>query len=209
MNSMVPVRACLPTKCLISCPSTGTIQILSNVRGFVFVFFICSLAHNHLSIMEEKKSCSSLIARRSPPSPDRKREASKMVEREQSPGRRDSTPPRRLIAFSSRVGGPLSTLSNIRDRLTCAVCLELLDKPRALTCLHTFCDQCLERLMAESYTRTGFGGGFGDVAEVNCPMCRQLVRPPSGGFRDNTLVKGCSLAQPLLTINTFIIPIQI
>ena len=54
----------------------------------------------------------------------------------------------------------------------CSVCLESLinKQPRLLSCGHTFCTPCLQKLP---------GGNT-----VNCPKCRSLTRLPPGGVQD-------------------------
>ncbi|XP_066269232.1 tripartite motif-containing protein 3-like [Branchiostoma lanceolatum] len=66
----------------------------------------------------------------------------------------------------------------IREELTCSICLDLFTRPKALPCQHTFCQDCLR-----------------DHAEVRipfqCPNCRlEVSLPPEGvaGFPDNHLV---------------------
>eukprot|EP00058_Branchiostoma_floridae_P008574 XP_002594062.1 hypothetical protein BRAFLDRAFT_68498 [Branchiostoma floridae] len=65
----------------------------------------------------------------------------------------------------------------IREELTCSICMELFTRPKVLPCQHTFCQDCLR-----------------DHAEVRapfqCPNCRQEVKlPPQGvaGLPDNKM----------------------
>ncbi|XP_078608233.1 uncharacterized protein LOC144880104 [Branchiostoma floridae x Branchiostoma japonicum] len=65
----------------------------------------------------------------------------------------------------------------IREELSCSICLELFTSPKVLPCQHTFCQDCLR-----------------DHAEVRapfqCPNCRQEVKlPPQGvaGLPDNKM----------------------
>ena len=57
----------------------------------------------------------------------------------------------------------------------CPVCLDTLKEPKALTCLHTFCLECLVK-----YGREKDKDEPGD--EWPCPVCRQMFRVPAGGF---------------------------
>ncbi|XP_066292128.1 tripartite motif-containing protein 2-like [Branchiostoma lanceolatum] len=54
--------------------------------------------------------------------------------------------------------------------LVCRVCLDDLKQPKILPCLHTFCQPCLERLLATE-----------PVGRLCCPKCRQHVPLPENG----------------------------
>jgi len=67
--------------------------------------------------------------------------------------------------------------------LSCKICLEPLQRPKALPCLHSFCELCLR-----DYVRRNPGNRPGYFP---CPMCRQSTHvPPMGveGFPDNFLL---------------------
>lgn len=49
--------------------------------------------------------------------------------------------------------------------LTCTICLLPFTKPKALPCLHTFCEGCLGDFIRSRYERTG---------QFPCPICRQV-----------------------------------
>ncbi|XP_071096160.1 tripartite motif-containing protein 12A-like [Haliotis cracherodii] len=55
------------------------------------------------------------------------------------------------------------------EDLTCPICMDLLDDPKALHCLHRFCRGCLARHIQ---IRTVFGS-----SSVSCPVCRWESRP--------------------------------
>ncbi|XP_072015294.1 E3 ubiquitin-protein ligase TRIM33-like [Amphiura filiformis] len=62
--------------------------------------------------------------------------------------------------------------------ITCSVCLEEIENPKALHCLHSFCLKCLKRVQHPP-------GRF------ICPLCKeQMPLPPAGveGFRDNFFI---------------------
>ncbi|XP_066270092.1 tripartite motif-containing protein 3-like [Branchiostoma lanceolatum] len=63
---------------------------------------------------------------------------------------------------------PSSLGTQIREELTCSICLELFTRPKVLPCQHTFCQDCLQNLAGR---RTPF----------QCPNCRQQVRLPRQG----------------------------
>ncbi|XP_066292124.1 tripartite motif-containing protein 2-like [Branchiostoma lanceolatum] len=56
--------------------------------------------------------------------------------------------------------------------LVCQICLEDFKHPKMLPCLHTFCQPCLERLLATEA-----------VGKLSCPTCRQDVPLPANGVR--------------------------
>ncbi|CAH1261580.1 TRIM3 [Branchiostoma lanceolatum] len=63
---------------------------------------------------------------------------------------------------------PLSFGAQIREELTCSICLELFNRPKVLSCGHIFCQDCLQDLASR---RVPF----------QCPNCRQQVRLPTQG----------------------------
>nr|XP_022320902.1 tripartite motif-containing protein 2-like [Crassostrea virginica] len=66
--------------------------------------------------------------------------------------------------------------------LSCSICMEHFKKPKALPCLHTFCEDCLRDYIVSR---------FESVGHFPCPICRQLVYiPPNGvyGFPDNHFI---------------------
>ncbi|XP_066272208.1 tripartite motif-containing protein 2-like [Branchiostoma lanceolatum] len=63
--------------------------------------------------------------------------------------------------------------SDITDEfLVCQVCLEDFKQPKMLPCLHTFCQSCLEKLLATE-----------PVGKLDCPTCRQDVSLPRNGVQ--------------------------
>lgn len=52
--------------------------------------------------------------------------------------------------------------------LSCAICLQPFDHPKALPCLHTFCEKCLEGYIRQHLQR------FEGSKEFPCPVCRQV-----------------------------------
>ena len=75
--------------------------------------------------------------------------------------------------------------------LSCKICWETLRRPKALPCLHSFCEGCLK-----DYVRRHPGGKPGYFP---CPMCRKDTFVPHGGvedFPDNFLL--LSLSDTLL-----------
>lgn len=79
--------------------------------------------------------------------------------------------------------------------LTCKICFEPFKDPKSLSCLHTFCEDCIEQHVnaQRSYKYT-------DYREFSCPICRKKTVIPTGGVRklnDNFLVS--SLSELLMT----------
>ena len=50
-------------------------------------------------------------------------------------------------------------------RIQCAICLEIYRDPKALSCLHTYCRECIQRLLEQQQRNQ----------EVECPQCRSVV----------------------------------
>ncbi|CAH1268468.1 HERC2 [Branchiostoma lanceolatum] len=73
---------------------------------------------------------------------------------------------------------PLPLGEQIREELTCSICLEMFTKPKMLPCQHTFCEDCLEDIA-------------GDKERFQCPNCRRRVKLPRkgvAGLRDSHMV---------------------
>ncbi|XP_066283837.1 tripartite motif-containing protein 2-like [Branchiostoma lanceolatum] len=58
------------------------------------------------------------------------------------------------------------------ELLVCQICLEDFKQPKVLPCLHTFCQPCLEKLLATE-----------PVGKLDCPTCRQDVPLPQNGVQ--------------------------
>ena len=70
----------------------------------------------------------------------------------------------------------MATNRNQKTTVTvCLICLDILKKPKALPCLHTFCLGCLVK-----YGREVDKDKPGD--ELPCPLCRQNFKVPAGDF---------------------------
>ncbi|XP_050419103.1 E3 ubiquitin-protein ligase TRIM56 [Patella vulgata] len=59
------------------------------------------------------------------------------------------------------------------DHLECAICLEIFTKPKFLPCFHTFCLDCLDRMIKANNRLT-------------CPQCRKVHKIPPGGASELT-----------------------
>ncbi|XP_078614316.1 uncharacterized protein LOC144883596 [Branchiostoma floridae x Branchiostoma japonicum] len=68
------------------------------------------------------------------------------------------------------------------DFLECQICLQPYRRPKVLSCLHSFCQQCLEELLKKQKVKT----------ELDCPTCRSKTLLPDGGvagLKDNFFVE--------------------
>ena len=55
--------------------------------------------------------------------------------------------------------------------MTCGLCLDVWTEPRTLSCLHTFCVACLEKLIDQT----------GQRGYIDCPSCRTHIQVSEGG----------------------------
>ncbi|XP_061166742.1 tripartite motif-containing protein 2-like [Saccostrea echinata] len=86
---------------------------------------------------------------------------------------------------------PVSAMSlrtKIReDHLTCPICFGEFDKPKALPCLHSFCQGCLTDFIVSR--------GYESSGQFPCPVCQKPTMIPLGGvseFPDNHLLSSLS-----------------
>lgn len=76
-----------------------------------------------------------------------------------------------------------AVLDDIRDEVTCPICLELLTEPLSIDCGHSFCQSCI----------TGYSdkSGLNQEGKSSCPVCQTTYQP--GNLRPNrhlaTIVK--------------------
>ena len=59
------------------------------------------------------------------------------------------------------------------SELSCSICLEVFEDPRALPCLHSFCYGCLEGWVKKSRS----------IKTICCPLCKEVSPVPSGGLK--------------------------
>ncbi|XP_035657941.1 E3 ubiquitin-protein ligase TRIM56-like [Branchiostoma floridae] len=70
----------------------------------------------------------------------------------------------------------------LEDFLECQICLQPYCRPKVLSCLHSFCQQCLEEVLKKQKVKT----------ELDCPTCRTKSLLPGGGvaeLKDNFFVE--------------------
>ena len=61
-------------------------------------------------------------------------------------------------------------MKKVTNLLTCAVCYEMYKKPKYLSCHHSYCEECIAKLVKES--------------KIICPECRETSAAPPGGAKD-------------------------
>ncbi|XP_061181902.1 tripartite motif-containing protein 2-like [Saccostrea echinata] len=74
------------------------------------------------------------------------------------------------------------TKSLKEDYLTCVICFELFKEPKVLSCLHNFCEACLEALIQKSLEKN----------DLICPICREttsLTSKSVSGLKTNFIFK--------------------
>ena len=68
-----------------------------------------------------------------------------------------------------------SLLKNLKEQVTCSICLDTYTKPKTIACLHTFCCECLEKHALTSQRQ----------GKYRCPECQEVVGIPEGNRFDN------------------------
>ena len=66
----------------------------------------------------------------------------------------------------------LHVIDQISEQLVCAVCLERFAAPRVLSCMHTFCTDCLHRIANNDCSKS-----------ITCPTCRVETPIPEMGVK--------------------------
>ena len=62
-------------------------------------------------------------------------------------------------------------MHNLKEEVSCSVCMQLYTNPKQLPCLHIFCLECLNNL-ARTSARNG---------KIKCPLCQREVSVPESG----------------------------
>ena len=63
---------------------------------------------------------------------------------------------------------------NVKQQVTCSICLDTYTQPKTISCLHTFCCECLERHARVSQRQGKF----------RCPECQEEIDLPQGNRFD-------------------------
>uniref|UniRef100_K1PJC7 Tripartite motif-containing protein 2 n=1 Tax=Magallana gigas TaxID=29159 RepID=K1PJC7_MAGGI len=77
----------------------------------------------------------------------------------------------------------------------CPICLERLNSPRYLPCLHTFCEVCIQTYISSSTTRDEND----EFNVINCPVCRKQVKEPENDIPSEGLAKSIPLNKCVTT----------
>ncbi|XP_052780011.1 activating signal cointegrator 1 complex subunit 2 homolog [Mya arenaria] len=67
----------------------------------------------------------------------------------------------------------MASKSTVKSLLECTICKDRIRRPRALPCIHTFCQNCLQAVINSIANRQDIRAGF------ECPLCRRLTLPPT------------------------------
>ena len=67
---------------------------------------------------------------------------------------------------------PESLAKGVDKELTCAICISRLVHPKVLPCLHTYCKECLVKLVEKSR----------DKENITCPQCQETHPLPANGI---------------------------
>ena len=67
-----------------------------------------------------------------------------------------------------------SLLKNIKEQVTCSICLDTYTEPKIMSCFHTFCCKCLEKHARVSQKEGKF----------RCPVCQAAIDLPEGNRFD-------------------------
>ncbi|XP_041461405.1 tripartite motif-containing protein 2-like [Lytechinus variegatus] len=67
--------------------------------------------------------------------------------------------------------------SVISDEVECAICLSMLERPRILECLHSFCEKCLEKYLKSSKDDSSRSG----KSNLKCAICCAHTTIPENG----------------------------
>ena len=71
---------------------------------------------------------------------------------------------------------PSPALQNLKEHLTCPVCLSQFNSPKTLPCLHSFCLKCIQKLTVDQDKEKG--------QVISCPTCRETAQVPDKGPAD-------------------------
>ena len=52
------------------------------------------------------------------------------------------------------------------SELECAICMETFNKPKLLYCMHTFCEECINKIVRRENSH----------GKISCPICRHETK---------------------------------
>ena len=84
--------------------------------------------------------------------------------------------PRIIVVHSCKQSFAMeSLLRNLNQHVTCSICLDTYNQPKTISCLHTFCCQCLENHARASHRQRKF----------RCPQYQAEIDLPEGNRFDS------------------------
>ena len=86
-----------------------------------------------------------------------------------------------------------SLLRNLKEHVTCSICLDTFTDPKTITCLHTFCCECLKKHALTSQ-RNGKFRCPECQAEVDLPEANRFDKLPTS-FHHNSLLSVLAIRQ--------------
>uniref|UniRef100_A0A8W8NWD1 TRIM56 n=1 Tax=Magallana gigas TaxID=29159 RepID=A0A8W8NWD1_MAGGI len=84
------------------------------------------------------------------------------------------------MATSAGSGNKPLTNSSSDDTFRCPICLEEVRNPKYLSCLHTFCESCIQTYISSTATCNDSL----DSKTINCPVCRKCIDAPRKDISD-------------------------
>ena len=76
--------------------------------------------------------------------------------------------------MATKPSSSTSGLLKLEEQLTCSICLDIYTNPKSLPCLHSFCQDCLDRLPQDKKNETYY---------LSCPTCRHRTELPEEGTK--------------------------
>ena len=86
-----------------------------------------------------------------------------------------------------------SLLKNLKEHVTCSICLDTFTDPKTITCLHTFCFECIKKHALISQ-RNGKFRCPECQAEVDLPEAKRFDKLPTS-FHHNSLLSVLTIRQ--------------
>lgn len=90
----------------------------------------------------------------------------------------------------------LTSTQTDQESFRCPICLERLNIPRYLPCLHTFCEVCIQTYMSSTVAQDKEN----ESNVINCPVCRQQVKEPKKEISSEDWAKSLPLNKWIWTM---------
>ncbi|XP_052678654.1 uncharacterized protein LOC128159566 [Crassostrea angulata] len=90
----------------------------------------------------------------------------------------------------------LTSTQTDQESFHCPICLERLNIPRYLACLHTFCEACIQTYISSTATQEEKD----EFNVINCPVCRQQIKEPEKDISSEDWAKSLPLNKWVLTM---------